>query len=80
MIHIEGFLSPEEHGGGARLAVLVSLVEAHALRGLALKLRSRAPPPGVTGELKLADVSAPEIMSESHLRVGRMVLSTQNLV
>ena len=68
------FLSPEEHGGGARLAVLVSLVEARAFRGLALKLRSRAPPPGVARELELADVSAPGIMLL--LREEIMVLST----
>ena len=53
---------PEEHGGGAGLAVLVALVEAGALRGLALKLGPRAPPPSVSGELELADVGAPGII------------------
>ena len=54
-------VSPEEHGGGPGLAVLESLVEALTLRGLPLKLGTRAPPPGVARELELADVGAPAI-------------------
>ena len=54
-----GDVSPEEHGGGPGLDVLVLLVQTLALRSLALKLGPRAPPPRVPGELELADVSAP---------------------
>ena len=45
---IQDVRSPKEYGGGAGLAVLVALVEAGALRGLALKLGPRASPPRVS--------------------------------
>ena len=54
-----GDVSPEEHGGGSGLDVLVLLVQTLALRSLALKLGPRAPTPRVPGELELSDVSAP---------------------